>query len=100
MTSHQSNASASLVRLLVNGCNVASLARGTRRQSGSGPRCRMPTSLLGFVGPQADYGSAGDAIVPPLTSVLGHARVLPTARAVPSRSHAPQSFSWTGAEMS
>src|SRR5215469_17821532 len=52
------------------------------------------------LGPQADYVSAGDAIVPPLTSVLGHARVLPTARAVPSRFRAPQSFSWTGAEMS
>src|SRR5215469_13597025 len=52
------------------------------------------------LGPQADYVSAGDAIVPPLTSVLGHARVLPTARAVPSRFRAPQSFSWTGTEMS
>src|SRR5262249_19724094 len=49
MASRQCKAAASLVRLLVNGCNVATLARGTRRQSG--PRYGIRPALLGFAGP-------------------------------------------------
>src|SRR5262249_13180570 len=66
----------------------------------AGPRYGMPTSLLGFAGPASRLRVGWRCYCPPLTSSLGHAGFWPTARAVPSRFHSPQSFSWTGAEMS